>query len=508
MWSFGYAGCLEEGGIRALLGVWSKADYYPPLNYTIWALIHYLFEPSRFSIPIANALVWIPGFWAMFAIASRATQKPWAGILACVLMIGAPHFFFYFPIPSYEIPMASMQMVMLWGVLASERFEKPLPLSIAAIALAAGMLIKWTFIAGALGIILFSVGDLLLFALQNRRIGKRLLTRRQLASMSIASLLALLLAGPWYLFVLSWDKVFFNAVTDPLTAGFLEHIAWHAIQLYREVLWPVLAVSFLVSVPFLIFNKSKRMAFAILIPFMTIYAVFSLIPHKESRFITILIPLCTLSIGIAWSNLFAVVKGKKIFQFVLILIASSLALFAFYQHNELLFQWDTYPTDSGELKAERLECLNEADQLMVELKPYLERVSQKPTVRVAIHPLSPISFSFSSDVIAYDLARLNIQGNTRYELIGFGVFQYTDFQERFDQADILLVPESVWKMNRAEVEKALIDMTHYTHPGMTPPKAPADDPLFAHRIASHYKPVGRIEVKCESPILVYEKIYK
>jgi hypothetical protein len=501
-WSYSYARTFNEEGLASMLARWAMDDYYPPLNVTLWAFLHHLFGPSRFSIPIGNALFWLPGLFAVYSLAKRATGVVWPGLLACALTMAAPHIAFYFRVPSYEIPMAAMQMVFLWGIAASERFFRIGPLLAAAAAFAAGMLMKWTFIAGAFGIIVFAAADTIYFGY--RRVKLRtgpFLARKQIIFALIAAGAAMALAAPWYFLVLSWNKIASNWPTDPTQGDLLAQSTWYLAALYRVILSAPLTMAFLFLLPAFLLGKNRNFVVALLSAFFGAYVILSIIPHKEIRYGTVLVPLCALAIAIGLENL-AGLFGKPV-RIGAIFLGASLLAGAAYQTGVMSFQKNVFPLESGDLSETRLDCMNDLDGIMGRLEKSLEKYSERHSVRVAVHPLSPLTMSFSSDVISHYLGLISVKKKIRYEMIGFANFQYEEFAARLREADVLLVPQEVWDMTSSDLEQALRDMSYYTRPGQEPPPVPENDPLYKERISLHYTETDEIPAKCVKPVHVY-----
>ena len=503
-WSYGYARTLAEEGPGAMLARWAHDDYYPPLDVTVWAVFHRLLGPSRSSIPAATALWYLPGLLAMFALAKRAAGGSVAGLFTCALTLVAPHIAFYFRVPSYEVSMAAMEMVVLWGLVASERFYKLGPLLIAAVAFAAGMLMKWTFVASVAGIAVFALADAVWFGLKRRKIDiGPFFIGRQIFNAAAFAVLAVALAAPWYLFVLSWPKIASNWPTDPTAGGLFTQAFWYLAALYEKILSPPLTVAFAACVPLMFLGKSKRVPAALLASFLGTYAVLSIIPHKELRYGTVLVPYCALVIALGLANL-AERFGNRAKVFA---VAAGIALLSCGAWNDysMSFERNVLPLESGDLDEPSVSCANDLDSVMGDLTKFIDQYKDRRIVRLAVHPLSPMSTSFSGDVIAYYLALLSAKEKRHIELIGFGNFQYEDFPARLHEADIMLVPEEVWEMKPADVEKSLRDMAFYVHPGEAPPPVPEKDPLFRERITEAFSEVATIPAKCVKPIHVLKR---
>jgi hypothetical protein len=501
MWSYGYSRALGEGGFPALMKSWGDADYYPPLNVTIWAIIHRIIGPYRESVPIANTLIDLPGILAMVALARRATGSAAAGVIAAALFLFSPFVAFYSRVPLYEAPMGSMLVIVLWGLIASENLEKRVPAVIAAIAFSAGMLMKWTFMIYAAGPAAFVAVDTVLVGMRRKKEGAGpVVSARQILIVAAAAGIVLLLAGPWYVFGLSWKDIAATAPADSTPGNALVHILWYPLLMWRKVLAPPFALALLFCLPALLVHGNRRATAAIFTTIVASWVLLTLVPHKDQRYAVVIVPVCALAVSVGAQRASAGFGGK----WTALALAAGLGLIAFGVINvyTLSFHERMVPLDSGDLVQAEGDCMGDIEKVWTRLAPLLDGMTKNEIV-LGIHPFTPHSVSFSQDVLQYHLEQRNALGKAHAFVIGYENHHYKDMPARYRESDIFLTTQSVWDMSREDVAKAIADMTNYLDPGGAPPPVPESDYLHRDLIESAYRLVDTVPLACGSPVLIY-----
>ncbi len=503
-WSYGYAHTLQEQGLIAMLNKWGGETYYPPMTVSLWAVFHNVFGLSRNSVPFANTFCFLLCFLCLNSLARRATQTNWAGPLACALMLVAPHLAFYSRVPLYEVPMGAMLVIMVWGLLASERFSRPLPLVAAALAFAAGMLMKWTFVAYAIGPLLFTVSESFVYGYWRKRDGMGpFLTGRQILVGATGLILAGGLIAPWYLFALSWKEIAATAPADATPGGFADQALWYLKLMYKQNLSKPLTTALVVCLPWLAAGKRIREGASILAALLGAYLVFTLIPHKDHRYATTLIPLCALGIAVGLANAGRILGG--VWEKCAALVGVGLVVLGAWNVYDMSFRKNILPLDSGHLAEKPIECLNDFDNTFAKLQNHLRDFPEDKVVTLAIHPFSPMTLSFHLDLAQYFVNLYNAQGSRSALAIGFENQDYEIFPKRYLEADLLLVTQGVWDMSREQMEKSLKDMTDFNNPGAAPPPLPENDPQYRELIEASFTEVESIPTQCAGVVHVYKK---
>jgi 4-amino-4-deoxy-L-arabinose transferase-like glycosyltransferase len=243
---------LTAGAPGFALRQWFTSTTYPPLVYWLASPLAILFWPT------ADVFVGLLTVFAGILIVSTyGTAAHFggrkAGLLAAFLVSMVPlvyglerHFL-------TDVPLLAMVALAIWMLVRSEAFERRGASLLSGLALGLGLLTKWAFV-------LFGGGPLFVAALA--AVASR--SRRRLLNLGLALLVALLVAGPWYLANLSSTLDFFGlssvyaqAEGDP-TVGSLDSWLYYARTFVDvQVLLP-LALAFVVGLAVWLLKKRAR----------------------------------------------------------------------------------------------------------------------------------------------------------------------------------------------------------------------------------------------------------
>ncbi|MCL4235479.1 MAG: hypothetical protein KJ042_13280, partial [Deltaproteobacteria bacterium] len=223
------------------------------------------------------------------------------------------------------------------------------------------------------------------------------------------------------------------------------------------------------------------------------FASLVVIPHKNIRYAAVLIPYLAL---LGALGLGALYRWGKTVGAIGLAAGVAVALIGAANLWTQSFARDLFPSSTGDLEEVRAECLGDHRRVMDRVLARLDPRADAPA-SIAIHPLTKNTMSFNYDLIFHALA---LNGKAR--LIGFEIPGYEDFANRFSEADLLLVPASVWSTTDDAMSGVMIDVVNTLRPGSPPPPVP-DDPLFLERIASAFDLVETVETACAGPVEIY-----
>ncbi|MCB9479940.1 MAG: hypothetical protein H6683_09675 [Deltaproteobacteria bacterium] len=502
-WSIGYQHIFREQGLIGVLKAWAGEDYYPPLSVSIWGILHHYFGASSKSIPIGNTLLFIPGLLALYDLCWRTTPKVWVGLCACALALVFPHAAFYFRVPLYEIPMGAALVVLIWGMAANERFTRALPMLAASVAFFAGMMMKWTFVAYAVVPLAYFTIDAFVAGWQRWRNGAGpIVTWRQLSVALLGVAVAVAMTAPWYLYAMD-PRVFGDAGADPSGGALGEKLIWYLRQLNVHNLTPVTTKALCLCLPWAFFTANRRVSMSVALCALWSYFAFSFIPHRETRYMDALLPLFAylIPVGLATAGDLLGRFGKWAAAAVGIVLCVATA----WTSYAMSFREDVLPLDSGDLRHEDLRCLNDFDAVFTAVTKAAEQYPDGAEVRVATHPLSPMTLSYHVDLLYIRTIQYNADHSRKLQAIGFEPKEYLAYPERMAEADLLLVPEEIWETTPSDLEEVMVNWANTNTPGVPPPPVPAEDPLYRERIAAMFDPIDTMQTECTGPVALYKR---
>lgn len=486
-----------------MLKAWGGEDFYAPLYASILAVIQQFTGPSRESASIANALLFLPAALAMTALARRLTGRALGGVLAVALCLALPVFAFYSRIAGDELPMGAVLAILVWGLLASNRLTKTLPLLVAAIALAAGLLMKWTFVIYAAGPLAYVAAHTLIAGFRRARTaGGPVVSRRQLLNAAAGILICVSLAGPWYVYGLSWKTLSANSGAYPtLDGGFFGQLFYFPAALLNTTLspWPFLA-AFILCLPFLFLGEKRSESAALAVTLAVSWLMLTLIPHKEARYNLTLIPLCALCIAVGLCR--AAAMAGRAGKVAAVTVGLVLFVVGAAKTYDLSFRQSVIPTIAGQLEPVRRECLEDADRLWLKLEPVIGEIPKKE-IALGLHPYLEYTRHFWTDVLQYYLEQRNARGAGHSFVIGYDVQQSTDFPRRYLESNIILVSENTWRMTREDVTRLIDRIIALRPPDFRPPTISAADPAFRGLVESAYRLADTVPLRCDAAVLIY-----
>ncbi len=496
--SFKLARVIDEGGITALFKTLSGPTGLGSLNFSIWALVSDIFGISRNCVPIANALWFLPAFFAMHLLARRATETNWAGPLACALMLAAPHVALYSRVPFDEVPMGALCVVMVWGLTASERFMKPLPLLAAVAAMTVGMLMKRTFALYALAPALYTFIECVIYGYSHKREDEEVFFtgRRIFLGASFLIFTAALIA------VSRRSEISFASAQHP-GGGLFDQSLWYLRQMYNYSLSAPLTAALVVCLPWTLAAKGLRAGLAVSTSLVGAYLMITIMPLKDIRFATPLIPLCALgtAIGLAAAGDVLGEKWKK----AAIIAGIGLAVLGLGNVYNAGFGKKLLPMDSGYPGGDSAQCVDDFDKVFSSIEKYLRGGAKGENVTLALHPLTPMSLSMNLDLVLYDVSLFNARQKRSARTLGFEYRDYWDFPALVEGVDVLLVTQNIWDMPREKIEQALLKSNGGRDPEADSPPVSDADPQYRTLIESLFVKAESISTKCAGVVEVYQR---
>jgi 4-amino-4-deoxy-L-arabinose transferase-like glycosyltransferase len=217
---------------------------YPPLVHVVGAFASLIFGPSIATVVIAENAVFVPllalGVYKSGSLVFGRT----AGLLAVVFVFAAPMVMSLFHVFMLDAPAAALAAVSVWLLLASRRFESLPYAAGAAVAVAAGMYIKTTFVFFVAGLIIALIA----------RGGWR-----NWRTLAVAGGVFLILVEPWYFIhfqvirglttgALNVQGINWYGDTQYPTRWSVRNFTWYAWNLINTQLYVPLTLCFLLGV--------------------------------------------------------------------------------------------------------------------------------------------------------------------------------------------------------------------------------------------------------------------
>lgn len=279
--AFQYLGEFQNGHWLAPLFVYTQ---YPPLVHVVGAVGAAIGGASVESVILAENLVFVPLLALGTYKAAALAFGRFAGLLAVVFVLAAPMVMSLFHVFMLDAPAAALAAVSVWLMLASRRFAS-LPYSIAAaVAIAAGLYVKTTFI-------LFVAG-----------LGLALIARggwRQWRNVAVAMGVLLILVEPWYFIHFNDIRGLTTGAINQQTALWyggvpypsrwsLDNFSWYGWNLLNNQVYLPLFLFFLVGVGVAVVrwtrNRSGSYVPELLVGMVVGYLGISLISLDDPRY--------------------------------------------------------------------------------------------------------------------------------------------------------------------------------------------------------------------------------
>lgn len=488
-WADQYARALRESGVFGVVRRAMGESYYPPLLFALWGCVGAAFDDPRAGVPVVSALFHLGGLCALVSLVRAETERVWPALVASALILLAPQVAFWSRTPLLEVPMAALIPVIVWGAVRSERFTRPLPAAIAGVAAGLGLLIKWTFATAVAGIALAWMLDAIVSA---RREGGSRFAWRGLAAAVAA---AVVVAAPWYIFGLDFGEIRSHAQTDPTTATPFDALWWYPARLATQAWGFAPAILSAFAAPLAFTLSRRRAAWIAWAGFAVAFAGLVVIPHKNIRYAAVLIPYLALlaALGLGALHRWGKMAGNA--GLAIGVAGATICAATLWTQS---FARDLFPSSTGDLEEIRAACLGDHKTVMDRVLARLDPNAEAPAA-IALHPLAKNTMSFGYDLIFHALATSH-----RARLIGFEIPGYEEFADRFDEADLLIVPASVWSTTDEDLRAVMIDVVNTLRPGSPPPPVP-DDPLFRVRIDGAYTLAETVVTACAGPIEIYAR---
>lgn len=202
-------GRIRGGDLLAPLTFESAPFAYPPLVRTVGAVPELLGLPTHDWSPILLNLIFVPLLTAGCYLTGKLVFGRLAGVLAALFALGSPMVLQLFHVYLIDAPLAAIVAFTTWAVLASDNFTRRRETLLAGALVGVALLIKTpapVFVAGPIVVMLARGGW------------------RQGRNLALATLAAIVVAGPYYLIHINEFVHVFGEATvsssDPWTKRF------------------------------------------------------------------------------------------------------------------------------------------------------------------------------------------------------------------------------------------------------------------------------------------------
>lgn len=278
---------------------WHQQTYYPPL-YTVWTTLPAMFgtwpELSTFVLwSDLLIVVGLVGFTGALVRLSAGVGPVLAGML---LLAGSPLFGAAMKTMHCEAGLLCAVGLTLWMLAGSDGLPSRRGAVVMGTVWAAGLLSKWTFSVYVFLPVLIAAGTWL-------RRGRG--AREALVRLALATAVACILAGPWFVCDLDWARLRQTTLNDAsLTRGtgfqgYLDQLCfyWRALEsgVGREML-VLMVAGWLFALA-----RGARGAALVLSSALGGLAVLSLFLHAEPRYLIPLLPSLALTAGLGLGGL-------------------------------------------------------------------------------------------------------------------------------------------------------------------------------------------------------------
>ena len=208
--------------------------YYPPLAYWVSDGFYALLGNQAIWVAVLSNVVFIAILvYATYGI-GKALWDPWVGMLAAVFTATAPMFVVAFKDYMLDAPLAAMVALGLYLLIRSEGFARTPSTLLLGLVCGLGLLEKWTFpfpLALPVLATLIAAG---VATVRERSV-------RRVLNVTVAAVLAFVIAGPWYVHNLnelhrdlSYNNVTAGAIRGSPGLDSASSVVWYAWNLVYE----------------------------------------------------------------------------------------------------------------------------------------------------------------------------------------------------------------------------------------------------------------------------------
>ena len=498
--SLNYLDALEKDGISGWLKEAAGTDHYPPGYVALGGMLHWLFGFSRFTFFWLNAFFLAVALAGAYGIGGHIAGKE-GGFFSVLLILLCPGFYSFLPIPMTEVALTGPAVLCVYALIKSARFTNRKMVALFAFSFSVGMYLKWNTFIILLCPVVYLFAELIASGIRQGRSWKTLyLEKRQLVSALLCSGLAFALLAPWYMFVMDWGSIGKATPADPtVTAGTFGWVIYYLQQLNSTLVSPYTLWLFVAAMIAGFFYPVRKMQWMIVVWLIGGYLLFSLIPHKETRYIFwLIVPLAILASTGALS------LPKKWIAYCAFTLFISYSLF----YGITQFDRNWIPTDNGDiLLVENAACMNTQgvwENILKEV--HNDQKDTTGVVSIATHPFNKKDLLFGDEVINLYIHLAN-RNNSKLKLNKFGytLFEYGRFCRDLPRIDYLLVNESVYNADAARLREDVGFWKENGPPQSSDTVPPENDPGLLRMILEQYEIIGNVKEVCFQEIKILKQ---
>lgn len=272
------------------LSFFDAFEYYPPLTYWITDIFYAVLGNESMWVAILSNCVWLAILvFATYGIGKRLWSSR-VGWLSVVFVVTAPMMVTSLKEYMLDAPLTALSALALYLLIRSDAFSSRRYSILFGLACGSGLLVKWTIpLVVGLPVIHAAAG-----ALAGARLKRDL---RPLLNLAGAGVATFAVAGLWY--VHNWRLVAgsfkaYNgggAVAGSPPVASLTSALWYFWNLFDQQLYVVPTLLLLVGIGYCLAKRgfASRNVYPLL-SLVGIYALFTLLGHKDARYTLPLLP--------------------------------------------------------------------------------------------------------------------------------------------------------------------------------------------------------------------------
>jgi len=398
--------------------------YYPPGYDMGLGLVLASGLDAPYAVLLFNWILACIGCWGLIRLSGRPTGY-WAAAIFSLL----PSVCLSMRVSGREFVLTCLLPPFLAAVSRSQGLTNRRSSVEAALWLTAAMYVKWTFIGMAV------IPAVAYLAASGRPFNQEL--KRRAINLAVGAAICLGLCAPWYIGVLDYHGIAFATVNDPSDLPGLQGLIYYPKVLFDTHLlwWGCIACA--AALPLALWRNPKQAipaAFWIAGPIV----VFSLLVHKEARYIQPVVPACAAIIALGLGALPKVRITRPIVgALILVLGASSFVQDSYYRPIIM--------RDSGtRLELSSLGCLALSKDIAAWLDEVVTEHSPEGTAAKAVlHPLSRNDIYMGQEVLSYRLSTEERKAQEPWSVEVYNHERLGEFICAFPEIRLLLVPDQL-----------------------------------------------------------------
>ena len=491
--SLNYTDALEQDGATGWIKEAARSDHYPPGYVALAGILHWLFGFSRLNFLWLNAIFLAMAAAGTFGIGKHIAGTG-AGFSSALLLMFCPGFCLFMPIPMTEIALVGPTALCVWALVKSSRFTDRKIVALFAFSFAIGMYFKWNTFIVLLSPIIYFFAEQIVTGIRHGRNWRTLFLKKiQWTSIGLCVGLILALLAPWYLFSMNWGSIGEATQTDPtVTAGIFGWALYYLLNIESTVIPPIMAWLFSAAIIIGFFAPVRKKQWLVVFWFFGGYLLFSIIPHKEARYIFwFLVPMTIL----VSTGALSIPKKPIGFLFLSLMIVFSAIWYGIKQADP---HW--IPTDNGQIVyLENPSCTNRVNSFFDRIAEGIQKDwgDASGVVSVATHPFNKKTKLFGDEVTNLLIHLYNRKNNQpKINKFGYTLNEYERFYKDLPRTDYLLINESTWKAKPDQHQSDIALWKYWRAKQNDGPMPPEDDPGLIRAIKLQYKLIEQVTSDC------------